>query len=77
MAKKFRTPNPFHEGIEEAKRSGQQSSRDYCLKRPNRANLGYEDVSTDWRTQEREKAERKRNNKRRAMYKRWGIEFDD
>lgn len=68
-----RTENPWHDGIEEAKRSGARHSRGECLFAAEHSTERYADVCTDRRMREKERAVQKESDRKKVMYRKWGL----
>lgn len=64
----FHTPNPFHEGIREAKASGTSLSKSRTLYPAVNGHPHFEDVACDWRTRKSEREQQKRNNRWNAFF---------
>lgn len=65
--------NPWHEGLDEAKRAGAALSRGRCLFPAKHTTERVADVATDHRTRKYADIERKLDNRLRATYRKWGL----
>lgn len=66
--------NPWHEGMAEAKRSGARHSRGECLFPAKHSTERFEDVATDRRIRAKAEADRKEADRKKVMYRRWGLD---
>lgn len=68
-----RAENPWHEGMDEAKRAGGLLSRGECLYPAKHSTERYADVCTDRKMRAKDEEARKEANRKKVMYRKWGL----